>query len=154
MRTVELSRADLPQVFALTREDYPELDLEQWLSYGATYVAPARNNGLRGAIAAGTDFYRYRGLFFYPVEPTLPCDRTLILPHVIVPDAPDRSMVLGALMRAAYDVAERTNCLFLQACIRPFAAADLMPLFHAQAQVRSVCLSVDMSSRRNSNGRP
>lgn len=145
MQTAELRESDLPLIFALVREEFPAIGLLTWLVYASSYI----DADLRGVVAAHIGLRRYRGLFFYSVETTLQHGRTLVVPHLIVPEVPDRAAVLETLISKAYEIAADNACHGLQAFFRPQAAADLLPLFRLEAEVSSLCLSAPLPQERS-----
>lgn len=149
MQTVELRKSDLPLIFALVREDFSEVGLLPWLTYASSYVDVDPDPHARGIVAAHTGLRRYRGLFFYSVETTLQHGRTLVLPHLIVPEVPDRAVVLETLIDKAYEIATDKRCHGLQAYFHPQTAADLLPLFRLEAEVSSLCLSAPLPQKRS-----
>lgn len=156
LETVTVSQRELPLLFSLVREDFPDLTPDSWAAYALPYVDESIHGGMAGVIAARTTaLNQYRGLFLYSIETTLRHPRTLVVPHAVLPQALGSDVVADKFLACWQDIAARHGCGLLQLNLsQPMVEKVLTQCGEARVETFCICMSTASGRPRQPRPRP
>lgn len=155
LETVAVTQRELPLLFSLVREDFPELTQESWATYAMPYVDESIHGGMSGMVAARTTaLNQFRGLFLYSVETTLRHPRTLVVPHAVLPQALGSDVVADMFLGCWQQIAARHGCGQLQLNLSQVMLDKVLTQFGDAASVETFCVCMTTAPSRPRQPRP
>ena len=147
IETVPIAQRDIPLLYSVVREEFPNLTPDAWESFVSPYLDDMLHGGLRGVMAVRTLMLnKYRGLFLYSVETTLHHPRTLVISHAIMPQVFGSDLVADKFIESWRELAARHDCGMVKVTLAPNIADALMPKVGESACIESVCLCLTLQS--------
>jgi len=147
IETVPITQKDIPLLYSVAREEFPDLAPDAWESYVSPYLDDMLHGGLRGVMAVRTSMLnKFRGLFFYSVETTLHHPRTLVISHAIMPQVFGSDLVADKFIESWRELAARHDCGLVKVTLAPNVADNLLSKFDNTASIESVCLCLTLPS--------
>jgi hypothetical protein len=145
IETIFARPSDVPALYSLVREDFPDLTADAWESYAAPYVDELLHGGLAGIVAArATMSNSFRGLFLYSVETTLRHPRTLVVPYTVLPPAFGGDLIADLFVNCWRELAEQHECGLVKLTLEPAIADDLVATLGVDAAIEAVCLCLTL----------
>jgi hypothetical protein len=147
IETVPIAQKDIPLLYSVVREEFPDLAPDAWESFVSPYLDDMLHGGLRGVMGVRTSMLnKYRGLFLYSVDTTLHHPRTLVISHAIMPQVFGSDLVADKFIESWRDLAARHDCGMVKVTLAPNIADALMSKFGETASIESVCLCLTLPS--------
>jgi hypothetical protein len=147
IETVPIAQKDIPLLYSLVREEFPDLALDAWESFVSPYLDEMLHGGLRGVMAVRTSMLnKYRGLFLYSVETTLHHPRTLVISPAIMPQVFGSDLVADKFIESWRELAARHDCGLVKVTLAPNVADSLLSKFDNTAFIESVCFCLTLPS--------
>lgn len=147
IETVPITQREIPLLYSLVREEFPDLAADAWESFVSPYLDEMLHGGLRGVMGVRTSMLnKYRGLFLYSVETTLLHPRTLVISHAFMPQVFGSDLVADKFIESWRELAVRHDCGIVKVALAPSLADNMLSKFGKAASIEAVCLCLTLPS--------
>jgi len=147
IETVPIAQKDIPLLYSVAREEFPDLAPDAWESFVSPYLDDMLHGGLRGVMGVRTSLLnKYRGLFLYSVETTLHHPRTLVISHAILPQVFGSDLVADKFIESWRELAARHDCGMVRITLASTVADALMSKVGKAGFIETVCLCLSLPS--------
>ncbi len=147
IETVPITQRDIPLLYSLVREEFPDLAPDAWERFVSSYVEDMLHGELRGVMAVRSSMLNsFRGLFLYSVETTLLHPRTLVIAHAIMPQVFGSDLVADKFIESWRALAALYDCGLVKVNLAPGVADSLLSKFGKEASIEAVCLCLTLPS--------